>query len=248
VRYSTVNSAIVFLLAFSSSIFTGAASESMQQNDVREKYLYTAFPLINGTRGGQETIEVIITTSFDRIFYTSYASTDKWAERKIIQTYSDGNFISATKEVIDRSENRKKTYAIWSERGKAYSKRGAGINETERTFDLPSDMALAVDASLLLRLRSFPFEEEKTWKVYMVDFSQIAVTATVNQTASETVRVPAGVFECYRIEVSVDLPIVKPRITFWLARDRPHFLVKHEGMAGPFTPFYETFLTSAEAH
>lgn len=201
---------------------------------------------MNGIRGAGETIEVAITNSNGRLLYTSYTARDKRAERKTIQTYGNGSFISATREVIEHSGKLKKEYVIWRERGKAYSKRGTSFNEPERTFDLPSDMELAVDASLLMRLRSFPFDEGKSWKVYMVDFSQIAVSATIIQTGSETVQVPAGVFECYRIEVSVELPIVRPRIIFWLAKDQPHFLVKHEGMAGPFTPFYETFLESAD--
>jgi hypothetical protein len=248
VKKFPVGAPIVFLLVFLISNFTGIAVDSMRQDHRREKYTYTAFPLIHGTRGDQETIEVVIMTSFDRVLYTSYTVSEKGAERKIIQTNGDGNFISATKEVIDRSGDRKKEYVIWREGGKAYSTRGASQNETARTFDLPSDMELAVDASLLMKMRSISFDGGKPHKVYMVDFSQIAVSVTVSETGSETVYVPAGVFDCYRIEVSVDLPIVKPKITFWLTKDHPHFLVKHVGMAGPFTPFYETFLESAELH
>ena len=115
-----------------------------------------------------------------------------------------------------------------------------------KEFELPSDQELAVDASLLLLLRRFPFEEsaDVEQKVFMIDFSQRKVSVVVRRKAIESVSVPAGVFECYRMEVEVRMPIIKPKITFWITTDPPHFMVRHEGRRGPFTRVYETVLMS----
>jgi len=80
----------------------------------------------------------------------------------------------------------------------------------------------------------------------MVDFSGYAIQVTVRQAAIEKVVVPAGEFECYRIEVVVDIPIFHPKVTYWLSVRKPNFLVKHQGKKGPFTPSYVTSLGSME--
>jgi hypothetical protein len=98
----------------------------------------------------------------------------------------------------------------------------------------------------LCRVRSFPFDKPREWRVFMVDFSNNKVTVTVRQTGVEKVTVPAGEFECNRIEVVVELFIIRPKITYWISRESPHFLVKHQGKKGPFTPTYVTDLVSRE--
>ncbi len=105
-------------------------------------------------------------------------------------------------------------------------------------------MPFAVDGSLLVLLRSFPFSQGKEWNVFMVDFSGYAITVTIRQAGIEKVAVPAGEFECYRIEVVVDIPIFHPKVTYWLSARKPNFLVKHQGKKGPFTPSYITSLVS----
>ena len=114
------------------------------------------------------------------------------------------------------------------------------------TYDVPQDRRLAVDASLLVLLRSFPYGENKEWRIFMVDFSQHSVSVLVRQSSVERVLVPAGEFECYRMEVIVDLFLFHPTITYWISKETPHFLVKHQGKRGPFTPSYVTSLLSKE--
>jgi len=80
----------------------------------------------------------------------------------------------------------------------------------------------------------------------MIDLSQHYVSVTIRQTGEEHVIVPAGEFECYRIEVIVNLSVFKPSIIFWITKNDPHFLVKHSGMRGPFTLHYVTTLVSIE--
>jgi len=107
-------------------------------------------------------------------------------------------------------------------------------------------MPFAVDGSLLVLLRSFPFNQGKEWNVFMVDFSGYAIKVAVRQAGMEKIAVPAGEFECYRIEVVVDIPIFHPKVTYWLSARKPNFLVKHQGKKGPFTPSYITSLVSWE--
>jgi hypothetical protein len=78
------------------------------------------------------------------------------------------------------------------------------------SFDVPPGLPLAVDASLLVFFRFFPFDDGLSWNVYMMDFSQFAVT--VRQAGLETTRVPAGEFDCYRFEVVANVPVIKPKI------------------------------------
>jgi hypothetical protein len=115
-----------------------------------------------------------------------------------------------------------------------------------RKLKIPENIPLAVDASLLYLLRSFPFDTEAQWRIFMVDFSGHSVRITARHTRTEMVIVPAGDFDCYRIEVTVNLPIFQPKILIWLIKSEPHFLVKHSGKRGPFTPTYETTLKTIE--
>jgi hypothetical protein len=115
-----------------------------------------------------------------------------------------------------------------------------------RKLKIPENIPLAVDASLLYLLRSFPFDTEAQWRVFMVDFSGHSIRITARHTGTEMVIVPAGDFDCYRIEVTVNLPIFQPKILIWLTKSEPHFLVKHSGKRGPFTPKYETTLKTIE--
>jgi hypothetical protein len=80
----------------------------------------------------------------------------------------------------------------------------------------------------------------------MVDFSGDSITVTIHQEGTEKISVPAGEFECYRLVTVVNIPVWKPRITYWLGTKKPHLLVKHEGKRGAFTPSYTTSLLSYE--
>ena len=42
------------------------------------------------------------------------------------------------------------------------------------------------------------------------------------------------------------IPVLRPRIVYWLTKDAPHFLVRNEGKRGPFTDTYITTLISRE--
>jgi hypothetical protein len=92
-------------------------------------------------------------------------------------------------------------------------------------------------------MRGFPFGSGALREVFMADWSRRTVDVDVREKGVETVEVPAGTFECYRMEVVVKVLVFRPRITFWIATAPPHFLVRHRGRRGPFTP---TFVTTLE--
>lgn len=121
-----------------------------------------------------------------------------------------------------------------------------GTKKTAKKRKLPKSQKLAVDISLLYQMRSFPFGKYEEWQVFMADFSGHFITVSVRDRGVERITVPAGTFECYRMEVDVGWFFLKTKIIYWLTANSPHFLVKHEGKRGPFTKSYTTMLNSME--
>ena len=116
------------------------------------------------------------------------------------------------------------------------------IDEAER--EVPEGTPVAADVSLLHLMRSFPFGTDAVWSVFMADFSGSFVSVSITNAGTESVSVPAGVFLCHRMDVAVKILFFRPRITFWLSAEPPHFLVKHRGKRGPFTRTYATELVA----
>jgi hypothetical protein len=174
--------------------------------------------------------------------------TRKTSEEVSIFIDPEDRFLTGSKTVKKKSGKLKFEGMIWRDGMVARAKKLSWSGWTLDFYKLHPDRPLAVDASLIYLLRSFPFDTDKEWDIYMIDFSQRSITVTARQKGIETVKVPAGEFECYRIEVRVNLFIFHPRITYWLLKDDPHYLVKHRGMIGPFTRTYVTELLSREQH
>jgi hypothetical protein len=158
---------------------------------------------------------------------------------------TDGRFVSGYKTVNRRKSGKLKFHGMaWLEGRVLKTKRISWSGWSKKEYELDDEKPLAMDASLLFLLRSFPFDQNKEWDIYMVDFSQKSISVTARQTGVETVRVIAGEFRCYKIEVTVNLIIFTPRITYWLSKEKPHFLVKHRGMIEPLSRTYITQLVS----
>jgi hypothetical protein len=212
----------------------------------QEKYTYEAYPVHGDKDSKKEIIEMEFIHSDDGLKHLSRAGRSDGEERIRIEMKEDGTFISALRETSGSAGQRISTARIWTDDRKVYAETKSMGNVTIETYDVPQDRRLAVDASLLVLLRSFPYGENKEWRVFMVDFSQHSVSVLVRQSSVERVLVPAGGFECYRMEVIVDLILFHPTITYWISKEMPHFLVKHQGKRGPFTPSYLTSLLSKE--
>jgi hypothetical protein len=210
-----------------------------------EKYRYEAVP-IGGEADKKEWTEITLIDQRRGVEYISKTVSPEDIEEITIHLDREGRFISGLRTTSSPQNERIRQERVWSADHKAYVERGTGEEKKRKEHALPQDLPLAVDGSLLVLLRSFPFNESREWTVYMVDFSGYAIQVTVRQAGMEKIAVPAGEFECYRIEVVVDIPIFHPKVTYWLSARKPHFLVKHQGKKGPFSPSYVTSLVSME--
>ena len=219
----------------------GNAMASGKEDVHAEKYLYGAVPT-TGEAGKKETIEMEVLHG-ENIHYHSKISSLISREEIKIETDRKGKFISGTRNVLFYDKGLPEEEKIWREKDEVLM-RGSGGKL--KTFSLAEDRGFAVDGSLLLLLRFFPFDSGATWKIFMVDFTGYAITVEAHLAGTETIIVPAGTFECYRVEVIVGIPVLRPRIVYWLAKDAPHFLVKNVGKRGPFTDTYTTTLISRE--
>jgi hypothetical protein len=208
-----------------------------------EKYLYEALP-VGGDAGKKESVEMEVLYNARNITYHSKISSSRSREEIRIETDREGQFISGTRQVLSYEKDLPAEQKIWREKDKIFLQ-GNGSGKL-RTYNLTEDRGFAVDGSLLLLLRFFPFESGQTWKIFMVDFAGYAITVEVHLAGTEVITVPAGTFECYRMEVIVEIPLLHPRILYWVTKDAPHFLVKNVGKRGPFTDTYVTTLISRE--
>ncbi len=208
-----------------------------------EKYVYEALP-VAGETGKKETIEMEIRHTERHIQYHAKISSLSSREEITIETDKGGQFISGTRQVLSYDQGLQAEEKIWREKDKVFIE-GDGAGKL-KTFSLVEDKGFAVDGSLLLLLRFFPFQKSETWKVFMVDFTGSSITVEVHVAGTEMISVPVGTLECYRMEVIVDIPVLRPKIIYWVAKDAPHYLVKNVGKRGPFTDTYITTLISRE--
>ncbi len=225
-------------------LFVFGNATAAEKEGVRfEGYLYEALP-VNGDGAQKERGEIAISYTAGNIFYKARIFSSKSSEEIKIETDVEGGFISGIRQVFSSDKGLSMEERVWSEKDKVLVQRlGDGkLN----TFNIPADRRFAVDGSLLLLLRFFPFEKDETWKVFMVDFTGYTITVEVRNAGLEIITVPAGIFECYRMEVVVGIPLLHPKIEYWLAKDAPHYLVKNVGKRGPFTDTYVTTLISKQ--
>jgi hypothetical protein len=212
----------------------------------RERYRYEAVPVKSREASSRKTIEMSIDHDDSQTTFTMKTVSKKEVESITIELDADGSFISGTRNVSHPSGKPKFEGTMWRKQQTVYARRLSGKRLKTREFSLPKNKPLAVDGSLLLRLRSFPFDQNREFKLFMVDFSQHSVSVTVRQAGVETIWVKAGEFECYRLEVIIHAFVFRPKITYWVTKMEPHFLVKHRGKIGPFTKTYITQLVSID--
>ncbi|HXX33690.1 MAG TPA: hypothetical protein VEM15_04365 [Thermodesulfobacteriota bacterium] len=220
----------------------GAITEN--PNEGREKYLYHAFPVGDNEDNKKELVEIELFGTGDDFEYVSRVVSPKSVETINLKMNIEGRFISGLRRVSNPQNQKLSDEEISRDENRVYIERDLNGRHKRKQIDLPRDKTLAVDGSLLILLRSFPFNTGKKWDIMMVDFSGYSVTVTVHQSKVENIVVQVGEFECYRMEVVVGLPILKPTLTYWLTTAKPHFLVKNIGKRGPFTSTYITSLVS----
>ena len=128
--------------------------------------------------------------------------------------------------------------------------RSAAGKKEAKTFSASPDV-IAVDGIGLV-LRAFPFENRE-FSTHLISNEPRLYDVTFENRGRERVRVPAGEFDCYRIEAEAHLGVlslVKPflaKTTFWMTVEPPHFWVRYQGYEnGRGTPEIVMELTSHE--
>ena len=204
-----------------------------------ETYRYEAVPV--GKESDKEEIELALSFEKDSSEYVSTIVSKKSDERITIKMTEEGNLISGTRS-LRRGPGGPVEEKIWRDGKTAYVERTSGTDKKSVQLDIPKGRTLALEGSLLVLLRFFPYDSATQWELFMIDFSGRSVTATARQAGIERIIVPAGGFSCYRMEVLVHTFILKPTIVCWVTTEKPHFVVKNEGKRGIFTPKYVTTL------
>lgn len=229
------------LVVFMAAYGLPACGEDEAGNDV-ERYRYEAMPEGSFDHQLREVIDTRFVTAVDSIEYTATVTAMDRADHVRVVTDKRGRFVFAMRD--SRSGSDEEVRRVWRDDSKVYVGNSAGKSGKAKSLTIPNEYPLAVDASLLILLRSFPFDTETEWNVFMVDFSGASITVSVHQAGVEGVFTPEGIFDCYKMEVVVNVPLLRPKITYWLAKKSPHFLVKQRGKRGPFTASYITSLVS----
>ncbi len=204
-----------------------------------EKLTYEAIP----DSGGKDAKEIITTRHDGGGGYLSRIDSPRDVEEFKLEMAPRGEFVSALMTIYSlqghvqrRQEIRKEAHELVLLEGDKRTSR----------HKIPPGAMPVVNGSILIQLRFFPFDGGQEWKIFLMDFAGRTCQGRVRQTGRESIEVPAGVFDCYRLEVIVDLYVVHPKNTFWVAASAPHILVKYDGRRGLFSPTYETNLVSRE--
>jgi hypothetical protein len=239
--------AVAALVLASGGRAPGSAGTVFADTTARvERYVYRASPE-HADSGSEEIHTVTIASTPAGASYAFEIRLERGlVDRGVIATTGSGDFVSAIRRRYNREGSEYQSDSLRVEgMTLVMETRRAGETKTSRA-DCPHGRPIAVDASLLLWMRRFPFGETGARDVFMADWSHRPVDVDVRDRGIESVTVPAGTFACRRMEVTVRVLVFRPKITFWITVDAPHVLVQHRGKRGPFTPVFETRLVRME--
>jgi hypothetical protein len=189
----------------------------------------------------KEEIELTLSFEEDSSAYASTMVSAKSDERITVKMTKEGNLISGLRS-LRRSLEGPAEEKIWRDGKTAYVQQTSGTDKKTIQMDIPEGRTLAVEGSLLVLLRFFPYDSATRWDLFMIDFSGKSVTATARQTGIERITVPAGEFSCYRMEMLIHVFILNPTIICWVTTEKPHFVVKYVAKRSLFSPKYITTL------
>jgi hypothetical protein len=197
-----------------------------------ENYAYVEHPAGRPAGGDADRLSLVVEHRPGRTLLSLVTLSARSEEAVVVSLLSQG-FATATREtrhkgvlvarqVVRRDGDR---VEIESHEGERVERKDVRL----------ADAPLAVDASLLLFFRSFVEAAPDECRVFMVDFSGRSISVNLRKRGTEYVSVPAGTFQCHKLEVVVRFLIFEAVITYWVSVEAPHFLVKHVGKRGPFT-------------
>ncbi len=242
---NTATIGLTLLVACAAVLAAQSASAAFAPpaNSWDELYRYVARPAGDDREERREHVEIGFRYDEEGTFIRSSTIVGGNFENVFVRIGPEGTFRSAYR-VGELGGTTAMDGSIWFDDGTVSVTTEGKIEEGER--EVPEGVPVAADVSLLHLMRSFPFGTDAAWEVLMADFSGNFVTVSIRNAGTDSVSVPAGVFLCHRMDVAVRILIFRPTITFWLAADPPHFLVKHRGKRGPFTRTYTTELVAGE--
>jgi len=105
--------------------------------------------------------------------------------------------------------------------------------KTTKTLSAPAD-TLAVEG-IAGALRSLPFGPDTRFPAHFLTNEPKVYDVTLEVRERETVRTPAGTFECYKVEVVPHVGALGafrflfPKAYFWFTVDAPHSWVRYQG-------------------
>ena len=217
-------------LAFPDMIESGPAGQSHV-----ETYHYVAVPA--NEENDKEEIELTLSFEEDSSAYASTIVSAESDERITVKMTKEGNLISGLRS-LRRSPEGPTEEKIWRDGKTAYVEQTSGTDKKTRQMDIPEGRTLAVDGSLLVLLRFFPYDSATQWDLFMIG----SVRASARQAGIERITVPAGEFSCYRVEIRIHILILNPTTVCWVSTEKPHFVVRYEGKRSLFGPKYTTTL------
>jgi hypothetical protein len=202
-----------------------------------EAYRYEAVPL--GREKDTEQIRVDL--SFDRegIGFASTALSDRGKEHIVLKLTGEGDLIWGERDFYPIS-GKLTEERIWREGHRVYMDQTSGTRKKTSAVNVPEGLIPAVESSMLVRLRRFPYGSTDSWKLLMFNFRGKSAPAAARQNGVERITVPAGQFPCYRVEVTFHVFIFRPQVVCWVAEEKPHVLVKSVGKRRFFGPIYVT--------
>jgi hypothetical protein len=163
-----------------------------------------------------------------------------WTIRMLLDQSSKETRFSSRREVRDLSGH----LLTVQERELDYTAGTGRITTSDpRTGKTESrDLSLALDAvgieTLAIRLRALPGQPGQQMRFELVTFSGKEVEMLAKIVGREQVRVPAGSFECYKVELSLTgvvgfiAGLVMPSMYMWHTVAAPHIWVKYQGPEG----------------
>ena len=208
-----------------------------------EAYRYQAVP--RGHEKDTEQIRVDLSFDQERIGLASTALSDRGSEHIVLQLTGEGDLVSGERSFYSKSGELTEE-KVWRDGYRVFIERTSGTRKKTMAMNVPEGLVPAVESSMLVRLRRFPYRSTDSWKLLMFNFRGKSAPAVARQNGVERITVPAGQFDCYRVEVIFHVFFFHPQVVCWLAEKNPHVLVRSLGKRSLFGPTYDTRLVGTD--
>lgn len=220
-----------------------AAPAAAASADTRvERYVYVARP-DNGDSALVETHHVEIERGDDGATTYRFDITRAGVrETGWTRAGADGNFLAASRRVRQDGRGVVESDSFWVDGSHVVMQKTVGGKTETNREKIQKNKPLAVDATLTTWMRGFPFGQKDKIDVVLGDWLARTVDIDVRDLGVEPVKVPAGTFDCHKMEVTIRVLVFRPKVTFWVTKDAPHFLVRHAGKRSRNSPVYVTQL------